>query len=173
MLVHQRTFQDLLCHTRRMTWPTLMSTSREKVRGRLSPVLGTQDIPKNAAPLCHAGPASQGTQHHVNTHLGPSHHPGQGSRQPPRPHTRDRDSRNGGCLSLLRDEPSPSPRAQEKHLKQKKNFLRTLCRDCVDRRRIKSLLSVNLSETPFSHKQTPWEGGLTSLVLPCPGTRGA
>lgn len=41
------------------------------------------------------------------------------------------------------------------------------------RRRIKSLLSVNLSETPFSHKQTPWESGLTFLALPLPGDAGS
>ena len=132
MLVHPRTFQDLLCHAGRMTQPTLMSTSREKVRGRLSPVLGTQDIPQNAAPICHAGSVSQGTQHHMNdTHLGPSHHPGQRSRQPLRPHTQDLGSRNGGCLSLLRDESSPSSRAQEKHLKKNfffKNPMQGLCR---------------------------------------------
>lgn len=106
----------------------------EGKEGRLSPVLGTQDIPKDAAPICHAGPVSQGTQHHRNNTPRSKCHPGQGSRQPlegcPR---RNLDSRSGGCLPLPQNESSPSPRAQEKHLKKEFFFfLRTLCRDCAD-----------------------------------------
>lgn len=136
MLVHQRTSQDLLCHPGRMTQPTLMSTSREKVRGRLSPVLGTQDIPKRRCSClprwsCEPRhPASQGTTHtseQVTTLVRV-----QGSSL--RPHTRNLDKAGAGAASLLRDESSPSPRAQEKHLKKRIFFffLRTLCRDCAD-----------------------------------------
>ena len=32
---------------------------------------------------------------------------------------------------------------------------------------------MNLSRKPFSRKQSPWKGSLTSLELPCPGTCGA
>lgn len=28
---------------------------------------------------------------------------------------------------------------------------------------------MNISKKPFSHKQTPWKGSLTSPELPCPG----